>query len=135
MARTSIADVKVVIATSLTDEDITSFINIANRIVTQVVGTSTALSDDIKEDIETFLTAHLIAISREPQNSFSRSRVGNSEIYVSSQFGKGLEATSFGQTVKLLDTTGAFTQLGKIKASLKSYGPKTVYDSDIENDA
>lgn len=135
MARTSIDEVKVVIATSLTDEEITSFINIANRIVTSLVGSNVNLSDDIKEDIECFLTAHLISISREPQNSFSRSRVGNSEIYVSSQFGKGLEATAFGQTVKLLDTTGTFTQLGKVKASLKVYGPKIIYDSSVETDA
>lgn len=129
--RTTISEVKTVIATRLSDEEITSFINIANRLVNKLLGSTTALEAVVKKDIETYLTAHLIAVSREQDKAFSRQRTGQTELYVGASFGTQLDATLYGQTIKMLDTTGAFASVGKRRASIRTHGTKTPYEDDL----
>lgn len=110
MARTTIAAVRAIIETSLDDTTVQIFIDDADLIVTDLVGSETSLSDARKEQIERYLTAHLITITRQRQ--LQEHEVEDArERYVGS-FGKGLEGSTYGQTVLTLDTSG------KIKASI-----------------
>lgn len=110
--RVTSSEVKEIIATSLTD--VTAFITPANLIVTEKLANS-GLSDDHLKEIEKWLSAHFVAI-RDPRLQ-SQSIGSISEAY---QVGTGvdLDSTSYGQQVKLLDTTGLISSLGKQKARL-----------------
>lgn len=97
---------------SITDEDIEFFITMANNVV------DANLLDKLPETqlrtIETFLTAHLLSISRQPQ--FVRRRVMDAEDSILGSFGDGLKSTTFGQQVLILDNTGNLASLGVRKA-------------------
>lgn len=93
------------------------FIELANELVTEVcvpLGyTSTRL-----ELIERWLSAHFCAVAY-PRTS-SESGGGVSESYQVSP-GMGLDLTSYGQQVKLLDTKGGLAKLDKdTKAGIRS---------------
>jgi hypothetical protein len=109
MSRTTTAEVKEIIVTSLTDLDM--FILPANLLVTEkLVGLG--LSDETLEEIERWLAAHFLAVSKERQAT--KKRIGETEeTYYWSKEG-GLDSTTYGQTAKLLDTTGTLSRdLGK----------------------
>jgi hypothetical protein len=74
--------------------------------VNTVLGTGT--SDNLKE-IERWLTAHMISISRERQTL--KEEAGTVSVTYAGSFGEGLKATSYGQTVLALDTTGKMASL------------------------
>lgn len=107
-------EVKAIIDTSL--EDVTPFIAGANALVDQVLGTDTDLSTAQLKEIERWLAAHFVAI-RDPQ---ARSeKIGEASIsYQVGIAGEGLKATSWGQQVLALDTSGKFLAVGKKKAEL-----------------
>jgi len=118
MARTTITAVKDIINTSLDDSVIASYIDMANRMVTEVLSDDTSLSSAILTDIECWLTAHLIEVTRERRAQ--REQIGDASITYTGVFGSGLNATPYGQTVKLLDTTGKMSRIGKIAASIRA---------------
>lgn len=112
MARTNATDVKIVISTDLSDAVVNSFITTANALVTDVL-IGSGLSSTLLIEIEKWLTAHLLAMSRERQAQ--NKKVGKaSENY--GKFGLRLDATTYGQTVLTLDSSGRFASLGKPKA-------------------
>lgn len=115
MARNTIADIKVIIETSLTDPDITVFINTADIMVTTVLGTS--LTTAILKEIEKYLTAHLIASTRERQTT--EEQIGDAKVKYSGKYGETLLSTSYGQMVLQLDTSGKFSRrkTAKFKAA------------------
>jgi len=101
-ARVVAADVKAILDnTELKESVINVFITSANTIVNTVLGTG--VTDNMKE-IERWLTAHLISLTRERQAI--REEAGGTRIDYTGKFGEGLKATTYGQTVMLLDTTG-----------------------------
>ena len=104
-------------ATALTDIQIDVFIGIANRMVTERLG-SEGLSADLLKDIESFLTAHLIAIGKERQAIDER--IDNIQASYQGVFGEGLKSTTYGQMVLTLDTTGLFAKAGKTAATIRS---------------
>ena len=112
--RTTATAVKAIIETTQLDATITTyFIPPANRMVTQVLGTS--LSSAILTDIETWLTAHLLAISVERQAT--KMKIDDTE----ETYGKtalGLNNTTYGQMVLALDTTGEMANMGKAKTPI-----------------
>jgi hypothetical protein len=115
-ARTTAAEVKDIIDTDLTDPVIDSYIAGASALVTQVLGTETSLSDEIKEEIERWLTAHMIATTKE--RVAKREGAGGANIEYAGEFGKGLESTSYGQMVLTLDTSGKMSALASRAASI-----------------
>ena len=117
MARIIVDDVKAILDTGLANEDINTFIEIANRMVTTNLGGS-GLGTSVLFDIERFLTAHLITYTRERQAK-SQS-LGAASITYTGVYGDGLDATSYGKTVKMLDTTGTLAKLGKKSMSIKA---------------
>jgi hypothetical protein len=113
--RTSIADVRSIMedVADIVDADITKYITTANVLVNDVLGTGTT---DILEQIELYLTGHLISITRSRQAK--KEEAGGAKIEYTGYWSKGLDSTSYGQMVLALDTTGAFADLGRRPATI-----------------
>jgi len=106
--RVTAAEVKAILDnTALSDTDILAYAAGANALVNEVLGTGT---EDLLTEIEKWLTAHLITISRERQAL--KEGAGGASITYTGNFGVGLQSTSYGQMVLVLDTTNALAALG-----------------------
>jgi len=122
-ARVTVADVKAILDnTSLEDAVITPYITSANIMVNEVMGTTE--DTDILAEIERWLAAHMITITRERQAQ--KEGAGGAEITYSERFGVGLKSTTYGQMVLALDTTNAFASLMLKKATIDTI--TTEYD-------
>lgn len=115
--RTDVTTVKLIIATTLSDAQITAFIGTANLIVTGNLADK-GLGDALLTDIETWLSAHLL--SMRDQRVSGRS-IGDVSFQYQGQTGLGLDATIYGQQVKVLDSSGTLASLGKRRASVTVY--------------
>jgi hypothetical protein len=112
MARTNATDVKVIIDTELSDSIVEAFIDDANLLVTNVLGSSSLSSDTLKS-IEKWLTAHFLASARERQPQ--EEQVKDAKTKYTGMYKTGLESTSYGQQALALDSSGLL---------LKSYTTK-----------
>lgn len=115
MGRCTGVEVKEILDTVLTEDEVIPFITAANLVVTDMLSSS-SLSTAMLKEIEKWLAAHFVAIrdpriSRENTEEVSATYHGKSDM--------GLDHTPYGQQVRLLDTTGAMTNLGKRKASVE----------------
>jgi len=111
MARVVAADVQAILETTLAEAVITPYITSANAMVDEVMGTEE--TSDILKEIERWLAAHMIVITKKRQAI--KEEAGGAAITYTGKYGLGLESTSYGQMVLSLDTSGAFASL-----SLKS---------------
>jgi len=112
VARVTDDEVKEIIETSITT---TPFITVANLIVTERLANE-GLGDSLLKEIERWLAAHLVAIrDQRPQNE----RIGDANITYQGRSGLGLDATQYGQQVKILDTSGKLANLGKRVARIE----------------
>lgn len=111
--RCTAAEVKEIIDTTLIEAQISPFITVANLTVTDILGATTVLSANQLKEIERWLSAHFVAI-RDPR--ISREKTEEAEATYHGKSDMGLDHTPYGQQVKLLDTTGTMTNLGKRKA-------------------
>lgn len=118
MARTTADEVKQIIDTDLSDTIIEGYISGATEVVTYVLGSDTTMSVELKTEIERWLTAHMIASTREQQ--LSEAKAGPASAKFQGKTGMGLDATLYGQQVKAMDTTGKFATLGGKRASIKA---------------
>ena len=128
MARTAAADVKLISDTALSDSDISKIIDSANFITTETLEDE-GLSDGLLKEIETYLTAHIIAIGRERQTA--EERVHDIWVVHQGHFSTGLYSTTFGQYVLFLDTSGKFAQRNKKKMTFTAIPQDP--DSDTHN--
>lgn len=112
--RTNILEVKTIIDTALKDAEISIFIGVSNRLVTETVAKE--VSELLARDIETWLTAHLISVSRERQAE--EEELGDAQVKYQGKYGMNLESTSYGQTALMLDTSGKLQELNKQKARI-----------------
>ena len=119
MALVNVGEVRVVIDTDLTDTDVDSFIEIADKLVADHLD-STSLDSATKKEIERWLTAHLITVSRN--RLASSEKVGDASIQYADakMLGKGLDSTSYGQMVKILDTSHTFEKIDKKEIIIKA---------------
>ena len=114
--RTNATDVRAIMDdTTLTDIIIDNYINSANKFVTNALG-STDLDDDTLKSIEQWVTAHLIAYTRERQSK--KEEAGGAKIEYTGVFGSGLKGTSYGQMAIALDTSLTLEELSKGKKSI-----------------
>lgn len=113
-ARTTTTAVGLIINTTLTTAQIQAFIDTATLVVDANL-VDKGLSTDLLTQIETWLTAHLL--SMRDQRTSSR-QIGDVSFTYQGQTGLGLDATLYGQQVKLLDTSGTLASLGKRRASI-----------------
>ena len=109
MARVTATEVRVIITTSLLDTAIDAYIVIANTMVTNTV--TCGLSAAVLKEIERWMTAHLISITKE--RLAVKKRLGEAEITYANIYGDGFKSTTYGQMVLQLDTCGGFANLGK----------------------
>ena len=108
MARTTAVAVEGIIEVDVSIS-LTPFIEIANSLVTELCLLSN-YSVARLELIERWLSAHFYAI-RDPRVSSERAGgVGANYQY---QLGKGLQVTTYGQQVMILDTDGSLASLNK----------------------
>ena len=104
-------DVKEIFETDLTAAQLAPFCTSANLIVTDKL--SGSLDSEQCIEIARWFAAHLAAstLDRMADNE----KIGEASIKYSGVTGKGLDATMYGQQVKLLDTSGILANLGKKK--------------------
>jgi hypothetical protein len=98
---------------TLTDAQVNPYITSANVMVNAALGTGTT---DILKEIERWLAAHMITVTRERQAKSEGA--GGANITYSEIFGEGLKSTNYGQMVLNLDTTGAMASLGGKAATI-----------------
>jgi hypothetical protein len=113
-------EVKEIIETNVPDTAIEAYIAGADAIVTGLL-VGLGMPDALLKEIERWLTAHLIACSRDRQ--VREEVAGGARISYFSEYsmvGKGLDATLYGQQAKILDTTGtlAMSTVAKLPASV-----------------
>jgi len=115
-------EVKKILNTTI---ETTPFIATASLIVDETLADQ-GLSDARLKQIELYLSAHL-ACTMDPRLTNESVGDASNTYQTASAGGKGLDATTYGQHVKMLDTTGLLDTLEKPKASL--YTIKTSVDS------
>lgn len=111
MARVTEGEVKQIINTELTEEEITPFLRSANLLVTKLLSEE-GYGSDLLEDIEKWLAAHFVAI-RDPQ--VSKEKIGDVDATYQGKTGLGLNHTSYGQQVMILDIHGKLAQISESK--------------------
>lgn len=115
MARVTEAEVKEIIDTDLTVEQVTPFLKASNLLVTDVL-TDQGYSVDLLKEIERWLAAHFVAI-RDPRTV--REKIGEAEDTYQGKFGEGLSSTSYGQQVMLLDYKGVLAEIAQAKGGVE----------------
>lgn len=109
-------EVKQIIDTSLTDPRIETFISSANAVVTDLLSGAGYTEEKLKT-VELWLTAHFIASTVERQ--IKAEQTGQARVDYEGRTWKGLDGTTYGQQVMLLDTSGMLVQrIGKRIASM-----------------
>lgn len=113
--RTTVVAVKQIIETSLADAIIDAYIATASDLVDEIAA-GADLGSTRLTDIEKWMTAHLIAMTRERQTT--QELLGEASVKYAGEFGQGLKATTYGQMVLTLDTSGIFASKGKTKINI-----------------
>ena len=111
----TVDDVRVIITTSLTDDQVTDQIALAEALASQCPGVSSA-STTIQAAIVKYITAHLIAMITGGGGVVQSEALGDaSKTYATAPAasGNGLNATRYGQQAIMFDTTGCLARLGK----------------------
>ena len=96
---------------TLGDTVVDAYISTANAVVTDVLGDDTDLSTALKEAVEQWLAAHMIASTL--WRTTAKEKVGEVWVEYTGSWSEGLSGTSYGQMVLQLDTTGKMAALGK----------------------
>ena len=115
MARTTEAEVLAIMDNELIDSQVTPFMTAANLLITKAFSDGNT-SDELLEEIEKWLTAHMIASTIA--KTTATEELGDAKVKYTGYWGKKLEATPYGQMVQVLDTEGLMGNLGKAGASM-----------------
>ena len=115
MARTTATEVKEIMDNCTLDDTIVdAYITPANVVVTKVFDGDANIGATLKEEIEKWLAAHMIASTR--WRTTTDEKIGEASVRYTGKFGMGLDLTPYGQMVKTLDITGKISRLGKSRA-------------------
>ena len=115
MARTSAIEIKKIIETDISDMDIQSYIDSATAFIDGTIADK--LHDTLLTQIEKWLTAHLMASTREQMVKTGKGGTASATFYGYGE-GKGLEHTPYGQQAVSLDFTGTLKRISEGKAKL-----------------
>ena len=110
------SDVHAIMPETTSESVVTPFILVAEQIVDDYLANE-GLSDDALDNITKFLTAHFLHLTFYRQ-AHTKSVEDASESYA--RLGEGLNATTYGQIVKAMDTTGILVNIGKTKAHIEA---------------
>jgi len=94
----------------ISEVDIQSYIDGANTLLTRLLGNK-GLGEDLLAEVERWLTAHLIASSRE--RMAKKAGAGGAFIEYTGEYGENLASTPYGQVAMSMDITGRLAALGK----------------------
>lgn len=121
MARTTNDEVKKIIDTDLTAEEVNPFLNAADVLVADLLSDE-GYGNDLLQQIVKWLAAHFVAI-RDPR--VAKEKFGDADATYQGKTGMGLQHTSYGQQVMILDHHGVFAEVSsaKVSASLKVITP------------
>lgn len=111
--RTTEAEVKQIIDTALTEDEISPFLATANSLVSLVVSNE-GYADSHLEKIERWLAAHFVAV-RDPRIMSQKIDDADAVYTAFSMHGLGLQLTTYGQQVLLLDFHGKFAAIQNAK--------------------
>jgi uncharacterized protein (DUF1697 family) len=114
--RTNATDVKAIIATSLTESEVDTYITDANLMVTSILGNE-GLSDSLMETIEKWVAAHFIAMTKSRQPQYKKIGDG-AESYP--ELGMNMQTTTYGQTALAFDTSGKLANVGKKRIKIEA---------------
>ena len=104
--------------TELSLSQISPYIEAASIMVDDIAAVG-SLSDSRLKEIERWLTAHLIAITKE-RRGIEEEIGGETRVKYADVFGPGLQSTDYGQMVAKLDTKGTLAAQGKRKVYIKA---------------
>lgn len=107
MSTITIDEVRAIIPTTIPDEDMVHFIEFADAMMD--VLRETDLPPKIMKEINRWMTAHLIASSRERQAR--EEGAGGAYIKYTGMSYTGLRGTTYGQQAIALDTTGTLNTI------------------------
>lgn len=117
--RVTAKEVKMILDnSSLSDPIVDTYILGANALVNSTLGTGTT---DLLKEIERWMAAHMISVTRE--RMAKKEGAGGALIEYTGEYKGGLDSSPYGQMVKTLDTTGAMATLGLKSAN--SYAVKS----------
>lgn len=111
-------DVLDIMDNALAEADVTPYLTSATVFIESVFA-DTILTDSIVSEILRWMTAHMIALSKDRVSK--EEGASNAYIKWAGEWGKSLNATQYGQMAMALDTTGVLTDLGKQKSSARIY--------------
>jgi uncharacterized protein (DUF1697 family) len=114
--RTNAADVKAIIATSLTESEVDVYIADANALVNAILGEE-GLTDALLTTIEKWVSAHLIAMTKSRQPQYKKIGDG-AESYP--KLGMNMQTTTYGQTALAFDTSGKLANTGKKRIKIEA---------------
>ena len=109
------SEVREIITTDF--ESLLPFIAVADSLVTSKVA-GQGLSDAELKEITRWLAAHFVAVA-DPRAKSEKTDEAQATYFMGKE-GTGLDATSYGQQVKILDTTGSLANSGKGAAKLEA---------------
>jgi hypothetical protein len=122
-------EVKEIIDTTVSESSIEAFITAANATINALLGSSSLTVVQLRE-IERWLTAHLITCAKE--RTIRSETAGQADItYETQPLGKGLDASLYGQQVRLLDTTGI---LASVAVGMQKVSMYTITSFEGKND-
>ena len=120
MARTTATKVNAILEEAVAVATVDEFITSANLVVTNILGTDTTLSDDLKADIERYLAAHFITSTIARMAAQAGGGPAPS-VKFTGEWKMGLLSTPYGQHVLFLDTTGKMADNdGRKRASIRA---------------
>jgi len=125
MARTSIADVKNIFDTSLSDPVLQAFIDDANGLVAQYLS-GKGVSSSLLTTIEKYIAAHLASVRDPLETRVDRDDASATLEARARSVGagtRGLSLTFYGQHAIVLDPTGSLQNLSRRRAFVKARGP------------
>jgi len=99
-------------------DDITPQITAANAVIDATISSSDSVSSDLLKEMERYLSAHFVymTILRQAKSVAIGGEDRAEEKY--GDLGLNLDATTYGQMVKMLDPTGKMDTAGKRAASI-----------------
>lgn len=116
MARTTTSRVCSVMDTTLTEDEVAPFVETANLMVTAYLASTDQTADALRE-VETYLAAHFVSLRDRLVKSEA---AGGVRFDYQGETGMGLDSSHFGQTAKLLDSSGVLKEIdGKTRITWK----------------
>lgn len=135
MPRVTYEEVKEIIETDISADQITAMITAANAVITNgpAASTAPALTTAELKELERWVAAHLVCM-RDPRTI--RSKVGDAEAWfapnVTTAWGKYLNFTWYGQQAIMMDRTGKLAAMGQRRATFRA-APREDSDNFTSN--